>query len=504
MVRHPRTGETVWFNHATFFNALTLPESIRDSLRAEFADDELPQNTFYGDGSPIPEDHIRHLQQIYRDVMVEFPWQKGDVVILDNILTIHARNGYTGPRKILTAMAIPLKSRSGIGPRSSSMTASNAEIFQTSAQQAHLLQASGGQVLAARLWLSLDAEPSRGAAAGPGAAVRASRNPAHPLRAGAGPETPGAGNPRSGEPARASRSLGRAGPPAVAEDLGQAPLAASLAGRNLLLGVALASADPAALRLLGDELQALLRGEALAEFDALQYADYAAWQGDLAQESIGQQGRAFWRGLLAEQARPLALPFERRVALAEAPCVEQLATPVADALAKLAEAGRISTDEALAVLWAAFLVELGQPASVVLGLEVSGRNEQLEQTVGHFARQLPLVLALDSSRGLASNCRACSGSCARACPGSTAWTKPTWAKPCCRPSPVAIAPRPRSWSRTGRWGRSCCCAPNSAGRAWPCAWSARHGYSMPPSCRRGWRSSSSLPCRWPPTSTRAS
>jgi hypothetical protein len=32
------------------------------------------------------------------------------VVILDNILTIHARNGYTGPRKILTAMAIPLKS----------------------------------------------------------------------------------------------------------------------------------------------------------------------------------------------------------------------------------------------------------------------------------------------------------------------------------------------------------------------------------------------------------
>jgi hypothetical protein len=76
MVRHPRTGETVWFNHATFFNALTLPDGIRDSLRAEFADDELPQNTFYGDGSPIPEDHIRHLQQIYRDVMVEFPGRK--------------------------------------------------------------------------------------------------------------------------------------------------------------------------------------------------------------------------------------------------------------------------------------------------------------------------------------------------------------------------------------------------------------------------------------------
>jgi len=110
VVRHPRTGETVWFNHATFFNALTLPESIRDSLLAKFEPQDLPQNTYFGDGSPIPEDYIRHLQQLYREVMVEFPWQRGDVVVLDNIFTIHARNGYSGPRKILTAMAIPLKS----------------------------------------------------------------------------------------------------------------------------------------------------------------------------------------------------------------------------------------------------------------------------------------------------------------------------------------------------------------------------------------------------------
>ena len=110
VVRHPRTGDTVWFNHATFFNALTLPESIRDSLLAEFEPQDLPQNTYFGDGSPIPEDYIRHLQQLYREVMVEFPWQRGDVVVLDNIFTIHARNGYSGPRKILTAMAIPLKS----------------------------------------------------------------------------------------------------------------------------------------------------------------------------------------------------------------------------------------------------------------------------------------------------------------------------------------------------------------------------------------------------------
>ncbi|WP_194791290.1 TauD/TfdA family dioxygenase [Pseudomonas sp. UFMG81] len=110
IVRHPQTGERIWFNHGTFFNALTLPDSIRDNLLREFGPLDLPQNTFFGDGTAIDDDVVRHLQQIYRDVMVEFAWQKGDVVLLDNILTVHARNAFTGRRKILTAMAIAQKS----------------------------------------------------------------------------------------------------------------------------------------------------------------------------------------------------------------------------------------------------------------------------------------------------------------------------------------------------------------------------------------------------------
>jgi alpha-ketoglutarate-dependent taurine dioxygenase len=110
IVRHPRSGEELWFNHGTFFNALTLPQTLRAALMAEFAPDDLPQNTFFGDGAPIPDEIILHLQQAYRDVMVEFPWQQGDVVLLDNMLSLHARNAFTGPRKILTAMAIAQKS----------------------------------------------------------------------------------------------------------------------------------------------------------------------------------------------------------------------------------------------------------------------------------------------------------------------------------------------------------------------------------------------------------
>lgn len=105
IVRHAHTGELVWFNHATFFNEWTLPAVMRDQLRAEYAADELPQNTFFGDGEPIGHETILHLQQAYRDVMRHFPWHRGDVVLIDNMLTMHARNSFAGARRILTGMA---------------------------------------------------------------------------------------------------------------------------------------------------------------------------------------------------------------------------------------------------------------------------------------------------------------------------------------------------------------------------------------------------------------
>lgn len=110
LVRHPRTGETLWFNHATFFHVSTLPASVRDALQADFADDDLPQNTFYGDGSPIEPQVLEHLRGIYLQHMTEFPWRHGDVLLLDNMLSVHARNEYDSPRRILVSMAEALNS----------------------------------------------------------------------------------------------------------------------------------------------------------------------------------------------------------------------------------------------------------------------------------------------------------------------------------------------------------------------------------------------------------
>lgn len=105
--KHPRTGEPVWFNHATFFHITTLERETREALLAEYAEDELPTNTFYGDGSPIEPELLEELREAYRQETIVFPWQAGDILLLDNMLAAHGRAPYAGARKILVGMADP-------------------------------------------------------------------------------------------------------------------------------------------------------------------------------------------------------------------------------------------------------------------------------------------------------------------------------------------------------------------------------------------------------------
>jgi alpha-ketoglutarate-dependent taurine dioxygenase len=103
--KHAYTGEDVWFNHATFFHISTMEPAIRESLLAELPEDDLPTNSYYGDGSRIEPDVLEELRQRYRAETVIFPWQQGDTLLLDNMLAAHGRAPYSGPRKILVGMA---------------------------------------------------------------------------------------------------------------------------------------------------------------------------------------------------------------------------------------------------------------------------------------------------------------------------------------------------------------------------------------------------------------
>lgn len=107
VARHPRTGETSWFNHATFFHVSTLEPDVRDALLAQYGEEDLPNNTYYGDGSPIEPSVLDHLRATYASAKVKLPWQQGDVMLVDNLLVAHAREPFEGPRRIHVAMSEP-------------------------------------------------------------------------------------------------------------------------------------------------------------------------------------------------------------------------------------------------------------------------------------------------------------------------------------------------------------------------------------------------------------
>lgn len=107
VARHPRTGEMSWFNHATFFHVSTLEPDVRDALLAQFGEEHLPNNTYYGDGSPIEASVLDHLRETYLRAKVSFPWLLGDVLLADNVMAAHSREPFEGPRKIHVAMSEP-------------------------------------------------------------------------------------------------------------------------------------------------------------------------------------------------------------------------------------------------------------------------------------------------------------------------------------------------------------------------------------------------------------
>jgi amino acid adenylation domain-containing protein/FkbH-like protein len=104
VLRHPTTGELSWCNQAQHWHPACLDEATR-SVFSEVANDAgFPRHCHYGNGAAIPDDHITSVLQTYQKLEVTFTWQRGDLLILDNLLVAHARNPYRGARQIFVAM----------------------------------------------------------------------------------------------------------------------------------------------------------------------------------------------------------------------------------------------------------------------------------------------------------------------------------------------------------------------------------------------------------------
>ncbi|HMQ62462.1 MAG TPA: TauD/TfdA family dioxygenase [Flavilitoribacter sp.] len=106
VIRHPETGEEVWFNQADQFHPSTNEPEVFEALMELYEEDpkEMPQYVCFNDGSDIPLEMLDQIRAAGDKNTVYFNWEKGDLLLLDNILTAHGRTPYKGSRSILVAM----------------------------------------------------------------------------------------------------------------------------------------------------------------------------------------------------------------------------------------------------------------------------------------------------------------------------------------------------------------------------------------------------------------
>jgi alpha-ketoglutarate-dependent taurine dioxygenase len=105
VARHPVTGTEVWFNQADQWHPSGLGDETAAELATLLPEDEIPQNVTFPDGSAIPAEYVRQIQEAGLAGAVNVDWRRGDLLLIDNMLVAHGRRPFTGSRRVLVAMS---------------------------------------------------------------------------------------------------------------------------------------------------------------------------------------------------------------------------------------------------------------------------------------------------------------------------------------------------------------------------------------------------------------
>jgi alpha-ketoglutarate-dependent taurine dioxygenase len=105
-MRHPETGETVWFNQVHLYETTPRFVGWKRYLTTKLLCPEEKRYTkaSFGDGSAIPRRYIEHILDVLHANSIYFRWKKGDMLILDNLLIMHGRSPFEGDRRVLVTM----------------------------------------------------------------------------------------------------------------------------------------------------------------------------------------------------------------------------------------------------------------------------------------------------------------------------------------------------------------------------------------------------------------
>lgn len=90
----PRTGKKTFFNSmiAAYTGWVDARNDPREAVQL-------------GDGSPVDHRAMMDIAELMAEQRVAFRWNKGDVLLVDNRLTMHSRSPFAPPRRILASVA---------------------------------------------------------------------------------------------------------------------------------------------------------------------------------------------------------------------------------------------------------------------------------------------------------------------------------------------------------------------------------------------------------------
>ncbi|RYD84883.1 MAG: hypothetical protein EOP84_04245 [Verrucomicrobiaceae bacterium] len=104
---HPQTGESIWFNQVAGYSfTADVVGAEMEALHKKYYASDRPAylGVTYGDGTEIDRREVAKLNEITRQIQVSNPWERGDALLLDNILCGHGKNAFEGQRKIRVSL----------------------------------------------------------------------------------------------------------------------------------------------------------------------------------------------------------------------------------------------------------------------------------------------------------------------------------------------------------------------------------------------------------------
>jgi len=101
-VRHPESGEPTWFCNVHSHSSMLRKrrEELYGAERFESGASQINKSDmYYGDGAELSASELDHLDKVTMANTKFVKMQQGDVVLLDNYMTMHGRNVFDGTRK---------------------------------------------------------------------------------------------------------------------------------------------------------------------------------------------------------------------------------------------------------------------------------------------------------------------------------------------------------------------------------------------------------------------